>query len=71
MQSKSFLHSRTIIFNAIIAGLAVIEANAHLLRDELSNTQFIALLAGVAIANMLLRSVTTKPVHLKKGDDDA
>lgn len=68
--SKPWYKSRTIWFNALAGGFALVVDNISLLRGDLPDWIYLALLFAVNTINILLRSVTTVPVTLGGDDGD-
>ena len=68
MASKCILNSRTVWFNALVAAFAVFETGSGALRGVLGETGYLLLMMGIAAANVLLRSITSQPVTLRKGE---
>lgn len=66
MESKHILQSRTVVFNAIVAALAVLEAGSGALRGVLGEVGYLVLMMAIAAANVYLRSITSQPVTLRK-----
>lgn len=62
---KHWLKSKTIWFNALIAGLAAAEASFSLLKPYLGEGIYGAALFAVTVGNVILRFATTQPVTNK------
>jgi ABC-type transporter lipoprotein component MlaA len=58
-KSKNFLKSKTLWVNAILGVLAVLDVAG----EVTGNPQ--AIIAGMAIANIILRLITNKPITVK------
>lgn len=65
---KRILKSKTIVFNCIIAVLAAIELNVHLLQDYLGHYYGVFFIC-ITCANIVLRFVTSTPILQKKEKD--
>lgn len=68
MSTKSRLSSNTYRVASVIAVLGVIETNLHLLQDLLGDYYGITYV-GLAVVMMILREVTTKPLHGRDKDE--
>jgi len=66
MDKKHFLKSKTILFNAGIAVLAVLADNIELLHGSVSDSHYLILMALFSGVNVYLRSVTTTGVSINK-----
>jgi hypothetical protein len=58
-KSKNFLKSKTLWVNALLGVLAVLDLTG----EVTGNPQ--AIIAGMAIANIILRLITNKPITVK------
>ena len=65
-ETKHFLYSKTLWFNALIAALAVLADHSDLLRSYLSDGSYLALMMAVSVINIYLRIVTTTGVRRAK-----
>lgn len=54
------------LFNAVVAAFAVLEAGSGALRGVLSEAGYLALMMLIAAVNVYLRSITSEPVSLHK-----
>lgn len=66
MASKCIFKSRTVLFNALVAAFAVLEAGSGVLRGVLSEAGYLGLMMLIAAVNVYLRSITNQPVTLRK-----
>jgi len=66
MDDIKYAHqSKTICFNLAIGILSVIADQYGLLRNTLSDQNYLFLLMAVSVINVFLRTLTTQPVKLK------
>lgn len=63
--TKLWYQSRTLWFNAIVAGLTALEASAHLIQPYVSGNIYGYGLMALTAGNAMLRIVTTQGVTLK------
>lgn len=59
-------YSRTVWLNAIAAALGVLEASTGALRELLGPDAYTWALIGLAVANVVLRTLTSQPVRLTR-----
>lgn len=64
-ESKPWWRSKTIIVNALVAALAVLEVKTGLLQPLLPVNFYTALAVGLPMINAVLRIVTTQALALK------
>lgn len=64
MESKPWYQSKTMIINAIAAGLLALEAGTGALQPHLPVDFYTALAVGLPILNAMLRVITTQGVRL-------
>lgn len=65
MKTKPFWRSKTLVFNAVIALLAAVEANANLIQPYLPGNVYGWGLMLVICGNAALRVITSQGVSLK------
>lgn len=65
-KKKSWLKSKTIWVNAIIASLAIVEANTQLLQSVLPTNIYVIVAIVLPIINIFLRTITTEAIVSKK-----
>lgn len=65
-KKKSWLKSKTIWVNAVIASLAIIEANTQLLQSVLPTNIYVIVAIVLPIVNIFLRTITTEAIVSKK-----
>lgn len=65
-KKKSWLKSKTIWVNAIIAKLAIVEANTQLLQSVLPTNIYVIVAIVLPIINIFLRTITTEAIVSKK-----
>lgn len=63
--TKPWWQSKTLWFNAIVAGLAAVEANAHLVQPYLPGNVYGWGMMLLTCGNAVLRLVTAQGVSLK------
>ena len=71
MTGKFPERSKTLVFNAAVAVLTVIELKLHLLQPYLPENYFVIVAIAVPAVNIFLRTVTTQPITFTRGGDDA
>jgi len=54
---------KTVLFNALFAVLGIVEESADVLTSDADNAGYIV--TGIAVVNMILRTVTDTPVFKK------
>lgn len=59
-------YSRTVWLNAIAAALGVLEASTGALREVLGPDTYTWALIGLAVANVVLRTLTNQPLRLTR-----
>jgi len=64
--TKPFYQSKTILLNALLAMMAVIESQMGLMKGVIEPQAYIVILALMAGFNVFLRAITSAPVALKK-----
>ena len=64
-KSKPWWKSKTIRFNAVVAGLAALEANAHMVQPYLPGNVYGWGMMLLICGNAVLRLVTSQGVSLK------
>lgn len=69
MATKHFLASRTLWFNTLVAAMAVLADNSGLLRGLLSDAGYLAVIVGIALANGVLRGITSTALSARGADD--
>lgn len=62
VEVKPWWQSKTLIVNALIAGLVALEAGTGMLQPYLPVQFYTAVAVGLPIINAILRVVTTAPV---------
>lgn len=71
MNAKSWLRSKTILFNIVIAILTVVTSESETIRGLLSDRGYVVFAIFIAITNTVLRTVSStaiEPIQLKKGN---
>lgn len=63
---KPWYCSKTIVLNAIIAGLSAFEAGTHAMREYLPEQWWVMVAIGLPVINVMLRVITTGPVAFKR-----
>lgn len=63
---KKWYHSKTLIFNAIVAGLIALEATTNIFKPYVSDLFYVALAVVLPVVNAMLRIVTTQAIELEK-----
>jgi hypothetical protein len=64
---KAWYKSKTLILNALAAGLAALEVSTGALKPVLGESGlYVALSVGLPVANAMLRIVTKQPIRRKK-----
>ena len=61
----NFWKSKTMIFNAVLAVLAVLEMQQALVQQLVGTQRFGAVMLGIAVMGAVLRAVTTTPLSEK------
>lgn len=63
--TKTWWKSKTLWFNAIVAGLAALEANAHLVQPYVPGNVYSWVVMLLTCGNAVLRLVTAQGISLK------
>ncbi|NOT66711.1 MAG: hypothetical protein HOP06_11960 [Methylotenera sp.] len=63
-ENKPWYTSKTLWFNAVIAGLAALEASANLLQPYITGSVYGYGLTMLTIGNAMLRIITTQGIKL-------
>lgn len=63
---KKWYHSKTLIFNAIVAGLIALEATTNIFKPYVSDLFYVVLAVVLPVVNAMLRIVTTQAIELEK-----
>lgn len=63
--TKPWWHSKTLWFNAIVAGLAALEVNAHLIQPYVPGNVYGWGMMLLTCGNAVLRLITAQGVSLK------
>lgn len=66
---KKWYKSRTLIFNALCAGLFALEASMELFKPLVGDKFYPLLAGGLLTVNAMLRTVTTEPITESKTND--
>ena len=59
---KPWYTSKTLWLNAIMAAIAVLEANFGMVRDRMEPEHYLLAIAGFAAVNAGLRVITSQPI---------
>ena len=62
MRAKPWYLSRTMLFNLLVASLALAESQLQLLAPAVSKQVYAVLAFALPLANLWLRIITTKPL---------
>ncbi len=65
LENKLWYKSKTIWFNAAVAGLTALEVNAHLIQPYISGNVYGYGLIILTTGNAVLRIITTQGISLK------
>lgn len=68
---KTWSKSKTLVFNAAMSLLTVVELKLHLLQPYLPENYFVIVAIAVPAVNIFLRTVTTQPITFTRGSADA
>lgn len=68
---KKWKKSKTLVFNAAMSLLTVVELKLHLLQPYLPENYFVIVAIAVPAVNIFLRTVTTQPITFTRGSADA
>lgn len=68
---KKWSKSKTLVFNAAMSLLTVIELKLHLLQPYLPENYFVIVSIVVPAVNIALRTVTTQPITFTRDGNDA
>lgn len=63
MECKCWWKSKTIILNAVAAGLVALEAGTGMLQPYLPANFYTIMAVGLPVLNAILRVVTTQPIR--------
>lgn len=63
---KKWYRSKTLIFNAIVAGLIALEATTNIFKPYVSDLFYVVLAVVLPVVNAMLRIVTTQAIELEK-----
>jgi hypothetical protein len=66
---KEWSKSKTLVFNAAMSLLTVVELKLHLLQPYLPENYFVIVAIAVPAVNIFLRTVTTQPITFMRGSD--
>lgn len=67
---KKWYKSRTLVFNALCAGLFALEASLDLFKPLVGDKFYPLLAGGLLTVNAMLRTVTTQPIKEPKPNDE-
>lgn len=65
---KPWWRSKTLIVNAVAAGLVALEAGTDMLKPYLPDNFYVLLAVGLSVINAVLRVVTTQAITMGKPD---
>lgn len=68
---KKWYKSKTLIVNAVVAGLVALEAVTGLLKPYLGDDFYVIIAVALPILNAMLRVITTEPVAFRGDRNDA
>lgn len=63
---KKWYHSKTLIFNAVVASLIALEATTSIFKPYVSDLFYVVLAVVLPVVNAMLRIVTTQAIELEK-----
>ena len=63
---KKWYFSKTILFNAFVAGLIALEATTNIFKPYVSDLFYVVLAVVLPVVNAMLRIVTTQAIELQK-----
>lgn len=68
---KKWYKSKTLIVNAVVAGLVALEAVTGLLKPYMGDDFYVIIAVALPILNAMLRVITTEPVVFRGDRNDA
>ena len=68
---KKWYKSKTLIVNAVVAGLVALEAVTGFLKPYVGDAFYTIIAVALPVINAMLRVITTEPVKFRGGKDAA